>query len=167
MTTAMSIPASRGFTMIELVTVMVVIGILAIFALSRLDFTDTFEQRGGYDKIKAGLQFARKAAVAHRRFTCATLGSHEVSFTLDPAVPDGRTPVCGATALNLPARDARDCAAPAANKLCVPAVATLSSSTTTIVFDALGAYNGGSSATITLNGFPTPITVEAVTGYVH
>lgn len=153
--------------MIELVTTLVVIGILSIFALGRLDVTDTFEQRGAYDKIKAGLQFARKAAVAHRRFTCATLGSHEVSFTLDPAPPDGRSPVCGATALNLPARDARDCATPAANRLCVPTLATLSSTSSSIVFDALGAYNGGASATITLGGFPTPITVEAVTGYVH
>lgn len=144
---------------------MIIIGILAVFALGRLDFTSTFDQRGVYDKVKAALEFARKAAVAKRRFVQVTVVGGSVSFLYDGNTPENAVRnFAAANTLALPVAD-RDCGG-VGNAVCShgSGVVGLVSGGSPFTFDAQGA----ASATVVLSvAGQNNITVEAQTGYVH
>jgi hypothetical protein len=141
---------------------LIVVAILAVFAISRLDFTSVAEERGYHDKLKAALQFARKAAVAERRYVCVTVTAGVVSFTLDPLVPEMvGTPNCTAS-LSLPSPDSQ-CGGPP-NQICLPSGVSVTTSGTPFTFDARG--RSSAAATFSSTGQPI-ITVENRTGYVH
>lgn len=56
--------AQRGFTLVELVAVLVILGILAAVAAPRFVGTTVFNERGYADEIAASLRYARRIAVA-------------------------------------------------------------------------------------------------------
>src|SRR5580698_6612354 len=60
----MSERAAKGFTLVELVIVMTVIGILAVTLGPRFFTQSVFSQRGYADELAAALRFAQKAAVS-------------------------------------------------------------------------------------------------------
>lgn len=166
----------HGFTLIELVTTMLLVGILAVFAVGRLDFTSTFDQRATRDKLIAGLQFARKVAMAQRRNVCAAVASSQATFTLDTQTPETGSGFCNGTHsvnLNLPAAD-KSCSG-TLNQICAPNGVTITASNASFSFDS----SGGASATTTFSvtGMPAitcgdgvssgAVCIEASTGYVH
>jgi MSHA pilin protein MshC len=55
---------AAGFTFVELLVVIVIIGIVAAFAAPRLLDDRTFLQRGYYEELVAALKYAQKLAVA-------------------------------------------------------------------------------------------------------
>ncbi len=55
--------ASRGYTLIELVTVIVILGILAAIAVPRFSDRVVFEERGFYEEVVASLRYGQKIAV--------------------------------------------------------------------------------------------------------
>ena len=67
-----SSPDQRGFTLIELVMVLVLAGVLAVFAAPRLFSTGDFNARGFQDETLSLLRYAQKAAIAQRRTVCVT-----------------------------------------------------------------------------------------------
>ena len=69
---------SSGFTLIELIMVIVLVGVLAVFAAPRLFNSTDFYARGFHDETLAFLRFAQKTAIAQRRTVC-------VSFTINSA----------------------------------------------------------------------------------
>jgi MSHA pilin protein MshC len=57
---------SRGFTMVELILVMVIAGILAAVAIPRLVGKNSFDTRGFTDQLASTVRFAQKLAIAQR-----------------------------------------------------------------------------------------------------
>ncbi|MCX7165041.1 MAG: type II secretion system protein [Rhodocyclales bacterium] len=156
-----------GFTLIELITVMLIIGIMAVAVLPRLDLIKGFDEIGYRDKVKATLEYARKAAVAQRRYSCVSLAGNNLTVTIDLNVPESYVVgTCPASALSLPAVD-RSCSPAAANKICAPSGVSIPVAPATLVFSPLG-RPAAASNTYTVRGESDHvITVEAETGYVH
>ncbi|MBK9442637.1 MAG: type II secretion system protein [Comamonadaceae bacterium] len=65
--------SQNGFTLVELIMVIVMMGVLAVFAAPRLFDSTDFYARGFHDETLALLRYAQKAAVAQRRLVCVSL----------------------------------------------------------------------------------------------
>jgi len=63
----------RGFTLIELVMVMVLLGVLSVYAVPRVFNTKDFYARGFHDETLSLIRYAQKTAVAQRRTVCVNL----------------------------------------------------------------------------------------------
>src|SRR5438045_6248357 len=70
---------SQGFTLIELVIVIVLTGILGAVAASRLLTPQGFASRGFYDEAQAVVRFAQKTAIAWRRTILVCVSATDVS----------------------------------------------------------------------------------------
>lgn len=79
--------AGAGFTVIELIATLIIIGILAVFAMPRLSLFAGIDEIGYRDQVVAALQFARKAAVAGRRYVEVSRSGNRLTFRIAGA-PD-------------------------------------------------------------------------------
>ena len=171
---------SSGFTLVELIIVLVLTGILAVVAMPRF-FDHTFDEAGFHDGVKAAIQHARRTAVASRRFVCVnvTVGAGAAGFVelfRDTRLPEdvvsvGCIPACAASAtcsaVALPA-PGRGCAS---NQVCAPnGVSILAGSS--LIFDPLGRPVSadksvvGTAPTISVSN-QTAIVVQPETGIVQ
>lgn len=149
-----------GFTTVELVVTLVIVGILAAIALPRFQDNTAFTQRGFSDEVRAALRFAQKLAIAKRREVCidflpaAGALPDRLALTFNPTTTPGAA--CS-SAVNLPGQ-----AAP--YLVNVPAGITLVLSSS-FRFNGLG-QPSVAPVTVALTGRALPITVAAETGYV-
>ena len=142
---------ARGFTLVELVTIMILVGILAVVAIPRMD-TSVYHAARFHDQTVAALRFAQKTAVSHRRLVCVTFANnHALALTI--ASTNG-----GACAMNLLLPGTTS------NEL-------VSSDAGTAYFDplpaALSFYADGTSSGASFSAGGTLISVIAETGYVR
>lgn len=146
-----------GFTLPELVVVMIVVGILAATAIPRM--TDSgFDDRRWRDQAIAALRYAQKAAIALRRTTCVIF-------------PDTRTIVVQQESF-WSAGDCLTAATPVVLPDGTPLVVTaqrnehFTATPAPITFNPLGQPGGGVVIPVANLPAALTITVEANTGYV-
>ena len=154
---------ASGFTMVELVVVMILIGVLAAIGIPRLLGDKNMEAAVFGDQVVSGLRRAQKIATGHRRVVCASVGPKAVILRLN---------ACGSAGLALAGLDDGDFAT-------TDSVLTVTTATLffqpdgRITSDAAGtaAVAAGTIAvTGNMNGQPTAfrtIHVEGTTGYVE
>lgn len=75
--------ASSGFTLVELITIMILVGILAAVAFPRMDGVDVFRSVEFRDRVVVALRHAHKTAIAQRRMVCVAFGANSVTLTID------------------------------------------------------------------------------------
>lgn len=151
----------RGFTLIELVMVLLLLGILAVYAVPRIINTGDFYARGFHDQSLAYLRYAQKTAIAQRRTVCVALTSTGISLSIASAAGSNSC----ATALSGPGGEAA---------LSARSGVAFSSTLTNFNFDALGqpvttaaSPALAASQVLQVANVSRSITIEAGTGYVH
>lgn len=71
----------------ELVMVMVLVGVLAVYALPKMSAAISMRDDAWHDELQSALRFAQKGAVARRRLTCVTVSATTVTITTAAANP--------------------------------------------------------------------------------
>jgi MSHA pilin protein MshC len=141
----------RGFTLIELIMVILMVGVLAVFVVPRMDVSG-FTARGFHDETLALLRYAQKTAIAQRRTVCLAFGTTSATLTVASAAA---TTTCN-TALVGPRGTAAISARSGVQYNSLPA---------NFYFDGLGQPSAGQ--TFQVANVSASITVEPGTGYVH
>jgi MSHA pilin protein MshC len=151
-------PHRAGFTLVELVLMLVIVGIVATVAMPRFAARDLYDVAGFTEDARGVLRYAQKTAIAQHRSVSVDLDAagRNIAACFDTAYPCA-TPIpdpSGGTALTL-----------------VPK-STVAFTTTTaqLTFDWRGSPNG-TALTLTVSptagGTSSTVSVDADTGYVQ
>lgn len=158
--------AMRGFTLVELIIVIVLLGVLAVVAAPRIFNNTDFYARGFHDETMALLRYAQKTAIAQRRTVCITFAVAAVSTASLRIASLEAVATCN-TNLVGPRGDSPGTVTSRSgvNYSAAPPPA--------LSFDGLGQPLDAtgtpitSARTITVSGSGKVITIEPATGYVH
>lgn len=150
--------SGAGFTLIELIVVMVILGVLAISALPSFLGSSDIKSSGYREQVVTALRYAQKAALSHRRLVCAAVNGSGVTLTV---AQNG-----GATSCNL------NLAGPGGGSqmLSNPDGFSISPPATTLYFQPSGQVTSDAAGTtpstfsITVNNLK-PVSIDGRTGY--
>ncbi|MGZ8175981.1 MULTISPECIES: prepilin-type N-terminal cleavage/methylation domain-containing protein [Methylobacter] len=134
----------NGFSLIELIVIIVIMSILTAYAAPRLNFAS--HAASDYAEIvKSSIRLAQKLAIAHRT-------THTITFPVNP---------CNGSSVNGLRVTGEQCD-PLPNGVAVNGLAS-------VTFDGLGRPNVNTVTTITVSGGDVSrvICLEPETGYVH
>ena len=141
---------SKGFTLIEVIAVLVILTIVSAVILSRGSSTGDYDVKSRAEAIKSHIRYAQSQAMA----TGSILGIY-IQDSKHYYLFKGTT----ATMVSLPGADSN----PVFLGTSGPSL-----STGTISFDAMGAPSGVASVTVSMSGVPSElITITQNTGYIR
>lgn len=142
----------RGFTLVELVVVIVVLGILSVVVLPKFFQKSDFESQGLFDEALASVRYAQKVAIGARKSVRVTFAGNGLTACFEVGG------ACGDPVLN-PVRG---------GGVAVAGNAAIAIAGTTFTFDPLGRPNPGPvTVTVTAADITRTFTVEAETGHAH
>lgn len=153
-------PRQQGFTLVELVVVLVLVGVLAVFALPKMLDQGSLEARSYGARLQAIVMHANRQAIAQRKPIRVAFATTGASLAY----------VSGA-ALSVPLIDPTT--GVAYSLACPPKIPNCLTSTGNVVFNA---NNSGRAVTstsqplvvnIVVPGYTTQFTIENETGYIH
>ena len=168
----------RGFTMVELIAVLVIIGVLGTIAATRFFDRGDFDADAFADQTRAMLRYGQKIAVAQNRLVYARITTDRVALCFETSCNDGARVIAPSGANSGSVRTLERCAA-SGSWLCeaVPdgVTQTISGPGALFAFDALGKPHNVTSTNVLANfqrvkvtiAGNRVITVEPETGYVH
>lgn len=84
----------RGFTLIELIAILILAGVLAVVVLPKFDSAIGMRSDTARDEVLSALRYAGQTASSHRRLVCANVGSNAVTLTIAANRPAS---TCGTT----------------------------------------------------------------------
>ncbi len=146
-----------GHTLVELVTVIVILGILAAFAVPRFFDSQVFEERGFYEEVATALRYGQKIAVGSGCPVRVTITA--TSYDLKQQTVSGNrcdpADSTWAVAVMMPTGQAAAGSTPAGITL---------APVTTFQLDGLGQTDLGSDLTVTVGALS--MTVQAASGFV-
>ncbi|MDY7572933.1 type II secretion system protein [Actimicrobium sp. CCI2.3] len=145
---------SAGFTLVEMLMVIVIMGILAAFVAPRITQSPEFAARGFADQVKATLRYAQKSAIAQHRYVCVAFSVNSIGLTVNAV------PTCPGTGL----ASADGSAVTRVEALHDGGFAAIPSD---FYFDALGRPGTDTAQRLRIVGMADVIVIEAETGYVH
>lgn len=145
---------ARGFTLIELVMVMVLVGILAVVALPRLDDT-AFSEYGYAEETLSALRYARQTAIARNAKVTAAFAADGFRICQGGVCPGDGYLTNPANGLPWDGSDGKQGKAPEG--------VSIATGLGAITFDGLG--RPSASGTLVIGSHT--LTIEAETGYVH
>ncbi len=148
---------SRGYTLVELITVFVILGILAAFAVPRRFDAQVFEEHGFYEEVAAALRYGQKIAVGSGCPVRVTITASSYDLKQQTVAGNRCDPADSswAVAVMMPTGQAAAGSAPAGITL---------GPVTTFQLDGLGQTDLGSNLTVTVGALS--MTVQAESGYV-
>lgn len=175
--------AARGFTLIELVAVLVLAGLLATFAVNRFFQRDTFDARSFADQVTNIVRYGQKLAVAQNRAVFVRIDANKVALCFDAGCSDEQK-VVPPTGKNSGSKETLQYCL-GSNWLCEGrpsgvALSTDAKGEPSFYFDALGkpyalanvfpavsTFPARLKISIQGEGKPRDVMVEGETGYVH
>ncbi len=148
--------ASPGYTLVELVTVIVILGILAAFAVPRFADHQVFEERGFYEEVVAALRYGQKIAVGSGCPVQISIDADGYALTQQTVLANRCDPGGSyAVPVLLPTGQAAAGTTPAGVTL---------GPVTTYKFDGLGQTDLGTDLTVSIGSWS--LIVQAQSGYV-
>lgn len=161
-----------GFTLVELILVLILVGILSLYALPRFFDRNTFDTRAFSDRARATVRYAQKTAIAQNRPVFVNFSGGRIALCFDAGC---------ANPVRAPAN--RPAVAVCANNttwMCeaLPNDVVIAPANQIFYFNALGRPFRSADVdpasiftllaiTLTGSGFNSTITIEPETGYVH
>ena len=163
----------RGFTLVELITIIIILGIIGAVAAPRFFDRNVFASRGFHDQVIATLRHAQKTAIAQRRFVCvelsavnATPGTVTLTTGADNVCVAQLTSPSGESPYTISSNNASFSAIPTGGKMSFDCLGRPRDATTAATCDAAAGILTERTV-ITVNTYGASIIVERETGYVH